>query len=459
VSDSRPGRRIGAVCSALFAGLALACVALAGYAWLERASFLTGPKQAAVFLALPLALAAGAVFAIRLPALTKLKLLVLGASLAAPLFLAELYLMALELHRAGSRERATAAAIADAEREGRPYDRRTIREVFRDRRAGGDAVYPRIYQLPSRTVEVRGRSVFPTSNVSSQAIVECFADGQYKVFTSDEYGFANPPGLHEGQADVVLVGDSFTAGECVGVDEDIAANVRAAVPRTVNLGIGGAGPLWELANLIEYGLPLRPKQVFWLYYEGNDLADLGYEESFPELLRYLDSDESVLRVQKREVDAQIALLQQRAVDELLARDPAASDDGRGDALSRALKLSRLRIVLGLHRDSSEAGPRVALLGRILARARDLVEASGGRFTFVYVPDWGRFNANSEQFERARVLETLEQEKIAWLDLLPVLEAHPDVLSLYPHRQMGHFNAQGYRFIAERLLAALPNAPK
>jgi lysophospholipase L1-like esterase len=49
---------------------------------------------------------------------------------------------------------------------------------------------------------------------------------------------------------------------------------------------------------------------------------------------------------------------------------------------------------------------------------------------------------------------LERESVPTLDLLPALERHPDPLSLYPQRQMGHFNEAGYRFIAERLLDEL-----
>ena len=45
-------------------------------------------------------------------------------------------------------------------------------------------MYPRIYQLSRRTVNVDSGSVFPTSSLSNKKIVECFADGHYKIYRS-----------------------------------------------------------------------------------------------------------------------------------------------------------------------------------------------------------------------------------------------------------------------------------
>ncbi len=450
------GRRIDTACSALLALVAVVAAALALYAVVERDTYLTGAKQTAVFLIAPLALAAGALAATRLAAESKLRILVLLISTGFSLFVAELYLAGLETYRASVEAREIAAAVEADKRSFAHYDERSTREYFKDHWAQGTKVYPRIYQLSSRTIDVDGLTVFPTSNLSGQPIVECFGEGRYKVYLSDEYGFANPQGLLSRAADVVLVGDSFTAGECVSVEEDIAAGLRATHPATVSLGIGGAGPLWELANLVEYGLPLRPKTVFWLYYEGNDLADLGWEANVPELWRYLESAEPVLRPRKREVDARVAELQTREIESL--REMRANGGEARPALPgllRALRLSNLRRALALGRDDSrEQQARVDTLAQVIARARALVEAQGGRFVLVYVPDFSRFAGGSVDFEREPVLQALRAENVTVLDLLPVLEAHPDVLSLYPHRRMGHFNADGYAFIAQRLRAEL-----
>jgi hypothetical protein len=436
--------------------IAAACAACIAYVLLERARYLTGPKEIGLFVGAPLVVGVTALVATRLAVATRLKLLLLFVSLAAPLLLAELYLLVLDLGRARMEAHAREQAIEAARSAGRDYDARSIRELFLDHAANGTRVYPRIYQLSSRTATVEGESVFPTSNVSAQRIVECFDGGRYKIYLADEYGFDNPPGLHVAPVDAVLVGDSFTAGECVDSDRSIAARMRAANARVVSLGIGGAGPLWELANLIEFGLPLEPRVVFWVYYEGNDFADLMYEAGFPELTGYLDSERRRLRERKAAVDAEVERVQRHDVENLVALG-SRNDAGRmvREGLVRTLVLSRLRLRLGLHRDPSrEDEERVALLGRVVERARDLVERQGGRFVFVYLPDWSRFGGGPEDFERDRVLAMLERASIPTLDLLPALQRSADPLALYPHRQMGHFNEAGYAFVADRLLETL-----
>jgi len=403
-------------------------------------------KETLFFLCLPLLVGAGALVATRLAVEQKLKLLVLLLSTTVSLLAAELYLVALESYRVSVEARELEATADEARRAWKDYDERSTRQFLMDHWNQGTKVYPRIYQLSSRTVSVDGTRVFPTSNLSNQLIVECFADGRYKVYLSDEYGFANPHGLLTRDAEIVLVGDSFTAGECVSTEEDVAAVLRESHPASVNLGIGGAGPLWELANLVEYGLPLHPKTVFWLYYEGNDLSDLMYEARFPELNRYLASHDAQLRPSKAAIDTRVAALQTSEIESLKEIKPSAPAQGRAlGGLLRALKLSNLRMKLHLSRDDSRAEAlRIETLERVIVRAKTLVGRLGGRFVLVYVPDYSRFAGGSVAFDRDRVL-----------DLLPALVAHPDVLSLYPHRRTGHFNAAGYGFIAERLLAELP----
>ncbi len=432
------------------------CAAIAAFVVFERQSFLTGPKETSFFLALPLLVSTCALVAIRLDVERKLKLLILLLSTTLSLLAAESYLGAAESYRDLARARERLAALEEARRTLADYDARSIQDFFIEHWNRGTKLYPRIYQLSSRTVTVDGVRVFPTSNLSGRQIVECFANGAYKVYLSDEYGFTNPQGLHGKRAKVVLLGDSFTAGECVSTEEDIGARLRSVYPATVNLGIGGAGPLWELANLIEYGLPLEPEYVFWLYYEGNDLADLSHEEQFPELTRYLVDQSSQLRSNKRAVDERVYALQTREIESLSQTRPAETGDRRATgALLRTLTLSRLRTRLGLHRDSTrERQDRVETLAKVVDRARTLVENQGGKFVFVYVPDFSRFAGGSEDFDRERVIETLSRTSVAFIDLLPELENHPDVLSLYPERQTGHFNVEGYRFIALRLLSEI-----
>ncbi len=451
------------LCNVVLLGAALALAAFAAYALTLAETYRGGAREIGFFLGVPLGLCAGALLAMRLQTEQKLRLVLLSVVMVIGLFLTELALSALALFQEMVAVGEKIAAIEEVRRHTREYDERDIRHFLLDHWTTGDEIYPRIYQLSERVVQVDGVSKFPTSSLSNRRIIECFADGRYKVWDSDEYGFTNPRGVHARKAKVVLVGDSFTAGECVSVEEDIGAVVRATHPSSVNLGVGGAGPLWELANLVEYGLPLRPDYVFWLYYEGNDFADLRAEMEYPELTGYLEGRTQQLRSLKARVDERVADLQKREMEALWPQLPSNETPQVGwnkvrYEVSRAVTLTRIRRRLGLHRDQlrcvAEHEAFVDDLERVILEARARVEGQGGRFVFVYLPDWARFLGRSPSFDREQVIEMLSRNDIDWIDLLTELQEHIDALSLYPHRKTGHFNAEGYAFIGNRIVAEI-----
>lgn len=74
-----------------------------------------------------------------------------------------------------------------------------------------------------------------------------------------------------GEAEVVVVGDSFAYGNAVD-DRDFFANV-AREPRIKAVGAPGYDMVQELLLLGRYREALEGKLVVWLLYPGNDLAD------------------------------------------------------------------------------------------------------------------------------------------------------------------------------------------
>ena len=77
-------------------------------------------------------------------------------------------------------------------------------------------------------------------------------------------GFGDASGI-----DWILIGDSFTQGHCVDPGSDIAGQLRSMTNKNIiNLGVGGNGPLSELATLKEYAENRNPKIVFCIYFEG-----------------------------------------------------------------------------------------------------------------------------------------------------------------------------------------------
>ena len=59
---------------------------------------------------------------------------------------------------------------------------------------------------------------------------------------------------------------------------------------TINFGVTGTGPLISLAILREFGNYFKPKNVIYLYFEGNDLDELNYEKEDTTLINYLNDN-------------------------------------------------------------------------------------------------------------------------------------------------------------------------
>ena len=129
---------------------------------------------------------------------------------------------------------------------------------------------------------------FPLSGLSNSETIYCNENGYYSIYQSDRYGFNNPDNeWDKKEIEYLLVGDSFTHGACVNRPNDISSVLRNLSKKSVlNLGMGGNGPLIEYATLREY-LDTNVKKVLWIYYEGNDLANLENEKTNDILINYL----------------------------------------------------------------------------------------------------------------------------------------------------------------------------
>ena len=111
------------------------------------------------------------------------------------------------------------------------------------------------------------------------------------TYRTDEKGFRNENGIH--QADIVFVGDSFTEGASVPVEDTFVQQVGKKTKRSVvNLGCGYYGAQQELIILRRYGLGYSPRVVVWQLFEGNDIGDA---QRFADWQRNPIKSESVLQ--------------------------------------------------------------------------------------------------------------------------------------------------------------------
>ena len=93
----------------------------------------------------------------------------------------------------------------------------------------------------------------------------------------DRHGFRNDEDIE--RADVVVLGDSYVESPMLPYSSLLTTALRQSLGTTVaNLGLSGYGPEQELIVLKRYGMPLQPKVMVWIFFEGNDLAQLAPEE-------------------------------------------------------------------------------------------------------------------------------------------------------------------------------------
>jgi hypothetical protein len=324
---------------------------------------------------------------------------------------------------------------------------------------------------------VNGVEIMPLAGASFRTTLLCNENGEWISYRADRRGFNNPSGVWElGSVDIAALGDSFAHGYCVPPGKSFVDLIRQQLPRTLNLGIAGDGPLLMLATQSQYLPPLRPKVVLWFYFEGNDLEDLQRERRSALLMRYLDEGfvQDIL-AQQSKVDQ--AILAEVPNLEVLAAERARSWERAQRPLTRmtvwilsVAKLTALRQRLGLlsqpetHERQVVADFQHANLDvfrRILAEAKQRAERWGGELQFVYLPDWERYTRRFRTLgdtKRDDVLRIVSELGIPIIDTEPAFRAHGDPLSLFPFRESGHYTEAGHRVVAQEVLGRLHASP-
>jgi len=194
-----------------------------------------------------------------------------------------------------------------------------------------------------------GKMPLALGGVSNVRTVFCREMEGWIDYDSDQYGFRNSK-----RSDVVVVGDSFAKGACV--HQPVATLLGA-----MTFSAEQSGPLFTLATLLEYALLERPQAVIWMFYEGNDLADLKREATSSLLLSYLDGRTQSLRARQKEIDASLRAGIRRL----------------DDTWTTFVRLQRLRALLGLLgvRAARSPQPDLAVLPTFARTLKTAVEAT------------------------------------------------------------------------------------
>jgi len=345
-----------------------------------------------------------------------------------------------------------------------PVDSRSKFQIMMDLRRKGINAYTNVSPnyVGADGSDYNGTRVFPLGSISNKTTVFC-NESEPVIYEADEHGFRNPRGQYNiDNIDVALIGDSFAQGHCVKDGEDIAGQLRKNNRRVLNLGMEAIGPLTELGILSEYAKPVRPKNVFWLYYEGNDSPNLAGEKMSPALMKYLESrfSRDLLHNQDLVDNALIALVEKEIANEEKHHEgqnvsgikrPRSAKPSFEEIMVQIVKLDNLRLKSGFHENCMlELEP---LLKDILTEARSRVEGWGGRLYFVYLPSYDNYKYKKDlcvrrkfHLHHEKIVSLINELNINLIDMTGHFDSQSDPLSLFH----GHYNAKGYGLTAQKI---------
>jgi hypothetical protein len=276
--------------------------------------------------------------------------------------------------------------------------------------------------------------------------------------TFDVDGFRND--AKPTRAELVFVGDSFTEALLVPSDEVVSARLgrHYRVP-VANYGMMTYGPYQELEVTRRYALPLRPKVVVWLFFEGNDLGDVRYYEWATKDLPGLHASYHGLMHRTFSMNLPRTLYH-------LTRAFKPTGEGRSGVTPAGERIYFLHPHLPLD-DKGEVA--LATFARLLGEAHAECHAAGARLVVAFIPDKFRvyhdlvsiggdaevaaWRPNSVRDRVAAVVAGISPE-LTFVDLGPPLAAAARAGDHPYYRVDSHWNGKGHEVAATALAAAI-----
>jgi len=350
-----------------------------------------------------------------------------------------------------------------------PTERHTMQiltEVSRQRARGIEAVPPYGYAAGRGVTLQDGSAIFPLTGPAERRVVLCQEGARPPgTYQSDQFGLNNPAEAWRVDTEIMFVGDSFTLGECVDNVNHFVHAVRQHYPGTINLGFPGNGPLTELAGLREYGGPRRPRTVFWMYDEANDVltysppSDLEVETTHPVISKYLNEPGFTQSLYARQPLINAAV---NTAAESWAAPPTTRTLRQVLLLPRTLETLtnayiglRVSLPVVLVAEAPLPDARVKQFATIMRMAAEEVERWGGRLVFVNLPAHLSACLGRDHPSRQAILDVPRQLGLDMIDMEgPLFDlgrakgAH--VLAAVPPCS-GHYSEAAYAVVARVLL--------
>ena len=332
------------------------------------------------------------------------------------------------------------------------FDTRSKIQVMRDLRKKGIDAQPDWgpNQWTNNSYEIESLGIYPLAGISNVTTIYHNENGYLPIIQTDEHGFNNPAGLHLNSPDIVMLGDSFTAGYSVHPHQNISSLLRKDGLNVLNLGKAGNGSLVELATLIEYAKPLQPKIVLWMYHK-SDIHNLKRELESDILKKYLYNDDysQNLKNKQTKIDTFFRDYLNEIEEEFVRKKNLKT-------LRQIITLKKIRSIIGLENKKINSNVQkisyyneLNTFKEILLKSKELINSWGGKLYFVYLPSYEWYSTGKKHHAREYVLDTATQINVEIIDIHErFFKKVEDPLNYFPFKMYGHYNELGYFKVAE-----------
>ena len=361
------------------------------------------------------------------------------------------------------------------------YDTRSKFEIYKDLKKTQiiSPLYRPFNQLKTKQKIIAKinnieKEILILSGVSNRKTIVCNETGEYLIYLSDRYGFNNPDNLWESSSDAIVLSDSNTLGECVPYGNDISSILRNKNKKSIiNLGMGGNGPLLQLATLKEYQPLTNSNKIIWVYYEGNDLLDLYNEKKNKILLNYFDRnfkqdlyknqnliDKEILglieqRYKRYQKNKYTSFFLLREVRENLKNFFNGKDNNQN--YFKFKYNENIPLVYQNIANINSENPyseNIKIFEKILNEVYKFSIKNNTKNYFVYLPAVARFSGefenNEDLFARREILNLAKKFNFELIDIYEEsFKNQINPLEFYPYNgKRIHFNSKGYELIAD-----------
>lgn len=134
--------------------------------------------------------------------------------------------------------------------------------------------------------------ILPLSTYPNKNILGSNENGYWPIFKSDRYGFNNKDKIYESkEISNLIIGDSYAQNSTVNYAESIQGLMNKQQYKTISLGVGGNGPLLNLATFMEYSKMINARNLIYFFTETNDLFyDISVEKKNIILKNYFEKN-------------------------------------------------------------------------------------------------------------------------------------------------------------------------